>query len=550
MDPNDRTNGRNTFLSPLRILPAAPTSHINQKKPTATRQNKEDTQATNKNNSKYNNNKRKKRKDEATAAATTTAITSLHTRTGNPLEEKQHAFLATLSRQEQAFFFSNTHVTPERRAQIWMDQAELGEQLVNCYSWATPNAQALQIFKHFQPLVEIGCGANAYWYHWMKRVANIDIIAYDVNLHSGGQIHNEMTGQQQQQLLLQQQQKKRKRNKDSKARPNNNNNNNNNSGIRKGGPEVLRSPEIIQSKRTLFLCYPDDDDDDDGIDDNHGLNYGSSTHCNSMGWNCLHHYQGDYVIHVGELCFFDANLSIDQAPWGRSSSPEFQQRLYSEYHCLLKCTLPNWLHTRDTISVWKRSETCTIVFASDKDDEDNHDEDEEVEYRHIPPQELLPMSIAAPCLQHLLVVPPPEHSSPTQGKKEASATATESTTIHESTSTMRSHDDFDEGNKGSRESDETSNEEEDEEDEENRDRQSEDDEQLEVNPNNEDSSDEENIDNDDNNDDGDSSDKDSNDEDDDNEKDPPNDNDNDDDDDGNDAKKTFTSKGDSYVCPW
>ena len=75
---------------------------------------------------------------------------------------------------------------------------------------------------------------------------------------------------------------------------------------------------------------------------------------------CLDHYQGDYVIHVGDL-FADANLSIDQAPWGRSSSPEFQQRLASKCHCLLKAQLPNWLHTRDLIGTRKNSETCAIV---------------------------------------------------------------------------------------------------------------------------------------------------------------------------------------------
>ena len=115
-----------------------------------------------------------------------------------------------------------------------------------------------------------------------------------------------------------------------------------------------------------------------------------------MGADCLDHYKGQYVIHVGEL--FGDTLSMEQAPWGRSSSPDFQDRLAAEYHCVLKASLTNWLHVRDTISVWKRSETCTIVFAA----EGENDEEEEVEYKHIPVEERLPTDLAAPCLQHIL----------------------------------------------------------------------------------------------------------------------------------------------------
>mmetsp|Transcript_25699 Transcript_25699/g.60065 ORF Transcript_25699/g.60065 Transcript_25699/m.60065 type:complete len:121 (+) Transcript_25699:633-995(+) len=108
-------------------------------------------------------------------------------------------------------------------------------------------------------------------------------------------------------------------------------------------------------------------------------------------------FQGDIVIHVGEL--LSDTLSMDQAPWGRSSAPEFQQRLAAEYHCLLKAALPNWLHVRDTISVWKRSQTCTMIFEGDEEDEES---DEEIEYKYIPPSEQLPQDVAAPCLSHLL----------------------------------------------------------------------------------------------------------------------------------------------------
>jgi hypothetical protein len=324
----------------------------------------------------------------------------------NPLLQQQSKFLKSLTPQDRDGFFSDAKVDPERRAKLWMAQAEVGEELVNKYAWATPNDQAIKILKHFSPLVEIGCGANAYWLKLMQRQAGIDIVGYDVNLEQGGTIVVPDSS-------TQQDKKKRKGSDPSSL-------------IRQGGPDVLSLKE--NAKRTLFLCYPDEDDqepeeDDDDADDDEE-NYDDDREPQvptSMGWKCLDQYQGEYVIHVGEL-FSDANLSIDQAPWGRSSSPEFQQRLASEYHCLLKAQLPNWLHTRDSISVWKRSETCAIVFAADE--EEDAEEDEEVEYRHIPPDERLPSDLAAPCLQHLLIggnetpstsKPPPE---PNKAKKQ------------------------------------------------------------------------------------------------------------------------------------
>jgi hypothetical protein len=171
--------------------------------------------------------------------------------------------------------------------------------------------------------------------------------------------------------------------------------------VQRGGPEVLSDPEIVEKNRTLFLCYPDDEDmeiqDEDGDDD--GDNHNDSIQ--SFGWQCLDHYQGDVVIHVGEL-ILDNNLSYDQAPWGRSSSPEFQQRLMSEYHCIYKISLPSWVHVRDTLTVWKRTKLCTMVFAAGEDDEDDNGGEEEVNYRHIPPDEILPINVAAPCMANLL----------------------------------------------------------------------------------------------------------------------------------------------------
>jgi hypothetical protein len=95
----------------------------------------------------------------------------------NPLLTAQQHFLNSLSPTERNHFFSSTHVTPERRAEIWEEQADLGETLVNSYAWATPDPRLIKVFQHFAPIVEVGCGANAYWSRWMNAVGGVDVIA-------------------------------------------------------------------------------------------------------------------------------------------------------------------------------------------------------------------------------------------------------------------------------------------------------------------------------------------------------------------------------------
>jgi hypothetical protein len=299
----------------------------------------------------------------------------------NPLWAEQRTFLQSISMAERDNFFSEEHVSPTRRAEIWMQQADLGERMVNDYAWATPDDRAIAILRHFSPIVEIGCGANAYWCRQMK-AAGITVVGYDVAPDKGGTICATAATATD------------KKNKTPVAQTE--------FRVKRGGPEVLAE---INPDRTLFLCYPDEND---AIDEDTGEPL-------SMAAACLEHYQGNYIIHVGELVSTRAgsNLSLDQAPWGRSSSPDFQERLLSEYHCLLQVSLQNWLHTTDSLTVWKRSATTTIVFAEEGEDDD--ESDEEVEYRHIPVDERLPVDIAAPCLQHLLLSAPGDDKVETTG---------------------------------------------------------------------------------------------------------------------------------------
>ena len=300
----------------------------------------------------------------------------------NPLLTAQQRFLNSLSPTERTHFFSSTHVTPERRAEIWEEQADLGETLVNSYAWATPDPRLIKVFQHFAPIVEVGCGANAYWSRWMNAVGGVDVIALDASLDDGGKLSSE----------------------DRKRMPKTDNNYSNSKAhklvILHGGPASLsEDAKIRDSDRTLFLCYPDEDcqQQDDNEDDECKEDADPPV---SMAAMCLEHYTGSTVIHVGEL--FGDTLNLEQAPFGRSSSSEFQQRLAAEYHCILRMKLEsNWLHVRDTLSVWKRSETCCIAFEKDDNDGED-DDDEEMYYKYIPPNELLPVDLAAQCVAHLL----------------------------------------------------------------------------------------------------------------------------------------------------
>lgn len=335
------------------------------------------------------NNKKRKQTDKSNNHAQAQAQPSSQSpkRNSNPLQTAQQSFLRSLPVETRSHFFSSKHVTPEKRAEVWENQADLGEKLVNKYAWATPDERLLKVFQHFAPIAEVGCGSNAYWAKWMHDEGGVDVIAFDASLESGGKINATGTG------------KKRKSNdkqNDECA--------NKKAGlsIRHGGPSTLSTDPDVQN-RTLFLCYPDEEEYLESASEDEEDSYAGHDNNNSkpksMAAACLEHFSGSTIIHVGEL--YGDTLGLDQSPWGRSSSCEFQERLAAEYHCILKMKLQNnWLHVRDTLSVWKRSETCAMVYENDSEDEDGSAEEDH--YKYIPPDEQLPSDLAAPCVAHLL----------------------------------------------------------------------------------------------------------------------------------------------------
>jgi hypothetical protein len=348
----------------------------------------------------------------------------------NPLETEQQQFLKSISPHTRANFFNDDVVSPEERADLWTQQSDLGETLINKYAWATPHLKFLKVFQHFSPLIEIGCGKNAYWAQWMTKnsassVANgsgvdgdgatsgsIDIVAYDVSPTSGGQLGLDPSSDPDANSRQSKKQKKRLKQKQKS----------NGIDVQEGGPAVL-----VQDKyknHTLFLCYPDETENENDTDGNENDGNENATQSKSMGWQCLQSFRGDYIIHVGELYGHSTSLDPLQHPWGRSSSHAFQMELQKQFHCLLQMDMGNtgqsnqWLHTNDTLSVWKRTtHICTMVFSgADSDDEaedangekDSNDDEEDEDvicYKHIPVEEQLPRSVAAPCLAHLLPAP-------------------------------------------------------------------------------------------------------------------------------------------------
>eukprot|EP01134_Creolimax_fragrantissima_P003809 CFRG3809T1 len=207
------------------------------------------------------------------------------------------------------------------------------EELAEKFAWAIPDERALRICKEYGPMVEVGCGLG-YWARLLQE-RGVDMEAFDIAIPE-----NPWTS------------------------------------VRVGGPSVLGNKK--NKNRTLFLCYPDDFERSE----------------ESMALQCLKHYKGDTIVHVGET--FGQSV-CRPGPWGRSSGETFQTELASSFHRVLQVPLPCWRSAMDCLSVWRRTQIC-IVQAQDSED----DEPEEMQFAHIPMNERLDMTLACESTKHLL----------------------------------------------------------------------------------------------------------------------------------------------------
>jgi hypothetical protein len=83
-----------------------------------------------------------------------------------------------------------------------------------------------------------------------------------------------------------------------------------------------------------------------------------------------------------------------QAPFGRTSSSDFNVLLTSSFHCILSASIPRFPFSNDCITVWKRTKYVEGRKSEDTDDKNY--------WADIPTNEKLPTDIAAPCCVDLL----------------------------------------------------------------------------------------------------------------------------------------------------
>ena len=75
----------------------------------------------------------------------------------------------------------------------------------------------------------------------------------------------------------------------------------------------------------------------------------SSEEC-TFSRECLGHYQGNTVIHIGELL----GETCSANPWGQTSSRDFQLKLVEQFRCVCRVELPNWPGHMDSLTIWSR----------------------------------------------------------------------------------------------------------------------------------------------------------------------------------------------------
>lgn len=261
-------------------------------------------------------------------------------------EEELDGLRQTLEGARWANLFCPQSLTQDERESAWTRIEVLGFPLQEKFAWACPDLRALEICKSFAPLIEIAAG-KGYWAFLLKQM-EVDVIAYDKL--TAGAVGNW-------------------------------------TDVQKGGSEVLNwrkgKHKDVAKGRNLFLCYPDQTEE--------------------VAQRCLNQFEGDVIIHVGELISTGTKAGGLQTPWGRSTSSEFQVNLAEAFHCVLVYRLPCLPHAADYLTVWKRS-AFVCADADDEDDDFEAEEDEDkVLFRAVPAVEQLPdLTCASPAFAHLL----------------------------------------------------------------------------------------------------------------------------------------------------
>lgn len=243
-------------------------------------------------------------------------------------------------------FFSRDDEETVKRGSNWIRLEVLGQPLIDKYSWAIPNQRAINIIKHFSPVIEIGSG-KGYWASLLRN-QGVEVEAFDRHVYN---VPATIT--------------KKNKNKTPKLW----------TIVKKGDARMLMKK--CYQKHTLMLCYPDEDSE--------------------MSMDCLERYDGEYLLHIGELVTTGTYSGGTQAPFGRTTCSQFQVSLLEYFHCILVAELPCFPFSKDCITVWKRtvfvpgrsaygpkhknrerSEDLEVADGGDGEDHESDGEEEEI----------------------------------------------------------------------------------------------------------------------------------------------------------------------------
>ena len=239
---------------------------------------------------------------------------------------------------------------------------QLDYSYVERFGWAIPDERALNILSHYGPIVEVGAGLG----YWGRLLINrgIDYLGYDINASNdkkkkkkGGKGKGKKNKQLTHDEQTEEDEEGSEKRFPSWCR------------INRGTSEVLKGKKM--KKRSLFLCYPDD----------------FELSSESLALSCLEAYKGDTIILVGELF----GSTVLENPWGKSAGPDFQINLMASFHKVLQVPLPSWMTSRDSLSVWKRTQVTSV-------------DEGEFTFKDIPVEQRLVTTIQyCPETQHLVV---------------------------------------------------------------------------------------------------------------------------------------------------
>ena len=200
----------------------------------------------------------------------------------NPYLEAFEALRASWPAQLRDGSMLDPGLDDDARSELWEQMCEEGEEVRSQFAWAIPDERALRILQHFSPILEVGAGFG-YWAH-MLELRGADVDPFDIiGLAPAEGARKAMPPKKRAadappaELFW--------------------------TAVRHGGPEALRL-ETARG-RSLLLCYPDE--------------------TMQLAEECLRNFTGDTILHVGELV--GSTLSLEQAPWGRTTAKVFQQKL-------------------------------------------------------------------------------------------------------------------------------------------------------------------------------------------------------------------------------